>query len=354
MKSLENSEIYCFIYVDYINAMNKKILRQAVACVLRHMPECSLPILSGLPRVGKFAEAFAYWQHPFQTDVPNFGVRALLHVARETSGLTLQPVAGNTGAIVRHSTRKEWNGLKVALLAHWDASAEVAPYVRYYANALHQQGYDVVLATSGVPRLVQEDLDVFSAVVCRQSHGYDFTSWRAAFEALPSLFEASEILLTNDSMYGPVGPLDPLYKAMENTPCDFWGIIESNAVEAHLQSYFIVLYKNAIKSSAFKEFLSCIGMSSCKVKAIGYELAFSRWLVQNGQRAAVRFPDSVFSPTSLNPSHYAWDTLLKTGFFPFIKRELLFENPYAVPLKNVTSLLEINNYPRELIKNTLR
>ena len=334
--------------------MNKKHFRELVAYAFRNVPQGMLPYLAKLPRVGKFAEAYALWIEPFARPLPVTGATALEHIHAADLQLRLQPATGTTGAVAHHGAENNFVGKKVALLAHWDAQATVAPYVRFYAQALKQLGYNVVLATGCTPKLSDDDRSVFAAIVSRQSKGYDFTSWRAAFEGMPSLYMAAEIILTNDSIFGPVGPLSPLLDSMKDVPCDFWGIIESDAVSTHLQSYFIVLKDKAINSTAFKEFVEHIGFCSEKWIAMGYEQEFSKWLVMHGLRAGARFSASLFKPTSLNPSHYAWNSLLQSGYFPFLKRELLFENPYAVPTASAKKLLEERNYPYELIINTTK
>ena len=72
-----------------------------------------------------------------------------------------------------------------------------------------------------------------------------------------------ELLLVNDSFYGPLYPLEETFKLFENDECDFWGITGQNAgyyenprydFPKHVHSYFYGFKKNIIKSDGFKQY----------------------------------------------------------------------------------------------------
>jgi lipopolysaccharide biosynthesis protein len=250
------------------------------------------------------------------------------------------------------STNDEFTGLKVALIAHFDEQSIIDPYVLYYAKHLKILGYSIILCSENSVNPNGISDGIFNAIVQRKNTGYDFASWKAAFTAFPSLYKASEILLTNDSIFGPIGDLMPLFDSMIPLKCDFWGIVESKSIRAHLQSYFLVLYPKSLENPAFKEFLESIGTSKIYKDSVFLETIFTKWLTEHDLRAAVRFPANNSYYDYVNPSVYGAENLLKTGYFPFIKRRLLYKSKYmSPPIKDLTTILSSKGYPIELIVN---
>lgn len=326
----------------------KRGLRRVAAEMSGLLSPDLLRSCAGLPRVGKFAEAAWLNNNPFIRPIPPEGV--LLSWAEATGDVRDMPPAQDIPCRVQYSSHNDWTGQKAALLAHWDENAHIAPYVAYYAAGLQALGYRTVLASDRALHLTPDSLQHIDAVVCRTCPGYDFTSWRAAFSAIPTLYDADELLVTNDSLFAPVGDLQPLMRSMDNVPCDFWGVLESHAVAPHLQSYWLVFRKTAIRHPAFRMFWNTVPASSAKGSAVNQEMRLARWLLNHGLRGGARFAQSLFTPSSLNPSHYAWDSLLQSGFFPFIKRELIFDNPYALSLKKLRAALADFKYPSNFIE----
>jgi lipopolysaccharide biosynthesis protein len=252
--------------------------------------------------------------------------------------------------IVQYQKRENYQGLRVALLAHWDPQKIIDPYVTYYAQHLKELGYSVILCSTNEVKDLDISNNVFDAVIYRTNKGYDFSSWYAALTVFPSLFEADEILLTNDSIFAPVGDLQPLYSAMQQLKCDFWGPIEYPLYRPHLQSFFIVLYKNVLTNKAFKTFLNNIGPSGDRLDSIQYEITLTQWLISNNLIGAARFPISV----NINPygsNHLFSSCYLRSGQFPFVKRRMVFDNPYAVFLPELPDLIKSSGYPVDFILN---
>jgi lipopolysaccharide biosynthesis protein len=56
----------------------------------------------------------------------------------------------------------------------------------------------------------------------------------------------------------------------------------------------------------------------------------------------------------LNITHYYWKKLLLNGF-PFIKIELLRDNPLNIDIRNWKEIISsVSNYPIEIIENHLK
>jgi lipopolysaccharide biosynthesis protein len=271
--------------------------------------------------------------------------------------------AGAEGGVfpfsIQVARRADWTGSRVAVIAHWDPDGVVDAYVLHYAAALRAMGYFVLLSSdrplrfarrSGLEAASGGELPMeIDAIVYRTCQGYDFTSWKAAFCAFPSLFSAAELLITNDSIFAPVGSLAYVHEAMDSVSCDFWGMVESHDKQPHLQSYYLVLRGAAVRSVAFRRFWDYVGALPNKEQAIACELSFALWLCFHGLRAGAYSPAENQPHPLLNPTHCGWEHLLEVCRAPFIKRDLIFSNPYRISLCHMDIALRNKGYPVHLI-----
>ncbi|MBN8908325.1 MAG: hypothetical protein J0H99_17220, partial [Rhodospirillales bacterium] len=61
---------------------------------------------------------------------------------------------------------------------------------------------------------------------------------------------ADEILLANDSVFGPLGDLRPIFATMRQRKLDAWGMVASTEGVWHLQSWFVWLSAAALARPA--------------------------------------------------------------------------------------------------------
>ena len=250
-----------------------------------------------------------------------------------------------------------FTGKKVALVAHWDPGGVVDPYVIYYMNALKNIGYSTVLISTAPVGVPDEVLAAADAVLWRGCPGYDFTSWKAAFEYYPSLFEAREILITNDSIFGPMHPLSIIYETMDKLPCDFWGLVLSTEITPHLQSHYIVFRSKAIGSPALKSFISAIDTTEDKREVIfRYELKLTDWLQCGGLTAGAYITPANLPPYAavLSPGHVLWWRLLRDLEAPFLKRAVLTKKSRWIFSKKWEKEVLRTGYPSHLIHDYLQ
>jgi rhamnosyltransferase len=120
------------------------------------------------------------------------------------------------------------------------------------------------------------------SIITRENQGYDFISWQVGLNN-ESLGGFDEILLCNDSVYGPLFPLEEAFDFMSTKDYDFWGMTESRQISYHLQSYFLVLRKPIILSSVFQTFWKNITIQESKTALIrAYEVGLSGALLRAG------------------------------------------------------------------------
>lgn len=251
---------------------------------------------------------------------------------------------------------------RLCVFAHWDRDNIIDDYVIYYLKALKEFCSTIIFVsdTDGVDVSKLSGIVDYSIV---QKHGeYDFGSYkRGFFYALEKNIEFDELLFVNDSCFGPLFPLKPVFEKMSSKKCDFWGLsqnrygvhdgnyLSNHPVQPHVQSYFMLFKRQVFESLAFKNFISDIKHLDSKNEIITqYEIGLSQMLYKNGFHSAVYINKY---PFRLNPMVSKWDVLIQKYKFPLLKTSIV-KNGFAITgeVKNWKEVIEKNtDYPLDLI-----
>jgi rhamnosyltransferase len=110
--------------------------------------------------------------------------------------------------------------------------------------------------------------EVTDDVVVRENIGFDVWGYKTGIEYIgwDNLCQYDELVLMNDSVFGPIYPLEPIFDKMGAKNLDFWGItkhgeynnpdgLTKNGIfPEHIQSYFFAFSKSMFMRSEFKEY----------------------------------------------------------------------------------------------------
>ncbi|WP_457743350.1 rhamnan synthesis F family protein [Sulfurimonas sp.] len=226
-------------------------------------------------------------------------------------------------------------------------------------------------------------------VIKRKNIGYDFYSYKVGLQYLDlSLYD--ELIICNDSSFGPLIPMINIFEQMNNQECDFWGITDSNLIAYHLQSYFLVFKKKSLYSDVFKHFWNDLKILDDKQDIIEqYEVGMSQLFIKNGYKSCsyillnierikiinillsnlFQAPGKIYKimiqpwfyfkiilKKECNVSINFWETLLVEEKVPFLKKSLLTdETDKKENFKKIKKIFEEQaldtNYPFQLIDN---
>ena len=97
-------------------------------------------------------------------------------------------------------------------------------------------------------------------VIRRENLGFDGGAYKAALNE-PAVREvlagADELVLCNDTFYGPFIPFADIFAKMDGSSADFWGIrLSDNGFCVILQSFFLVFRKKILRSGALGSFFA--------------------------------------------------------------------------------------------------
>jgi lipopolysaccharide biosynthesis protein len=104
-------------------------------------------------------------------------------------------------------------------------------------------------------------------VIKRPNEGYDFGAWKEVITLFDKnkLQKYDNLVLVNNSCYGPFRDIASIISEMHRKECDFWGItefpyskdgsfIEAECIYRHLQSYFLVFKREMFTHRDFHDF----------------------------------------------------------------------------------------------------
>jgi len=226
----------------------------------------------------------------------------------------------------------------VCLFAHFDPTGRLGTHVRHYLQQIQHCGFDIVMAVSG-HETVPEEIAAFCAAsgitaVGRPNGGLDFGAWqhlmRAGFAE-----NATTILLANDSVFGPLFPLRPVVDGLRRTGADAWGMVETLEMSWHLQSWFVGMTAAAFRSPGVQRVFAQPFDAMTKGEIIlhgeiGLGSAFqAEKLRVVAARAAAQSVLDRLVPG--NAMQIDWRSVVESRTVPFIKVEVLRDNPLCLP-----------------------
>lgn len=265
-------------------------------------------------------------------------------------------------------------GRRVVLFVHFDRNGAVQPYVLQYLHALKDAGLSILFVSNAEelkPTALESIKPLCAGILLRRNVGYDFGAMREGLEhfGLPRA-DTDMLIIANDSVYGPLVPLDDMLSRIDFSVADLWGTTDSWQQRYHLQSYFLVASPALMRNRAWAEFWRQVRPVANKRWVIArYEVGITQWmlradigcaamwpysrvvrdesldtlhiddglpnsetadpLVQLRRRHVVHVRKHYGASIALNPTSDLWRQLLRLGF-PFVKRELLRDNPSDV------------------------
>ncbi len=226
---------------------------------------------------------------------------------------------------------------QVCLFAAHTPDGRLPPWTIYYLSELTSCGFLVHVALSGAEQISNE-----TGQVCRDNGiipwerpniGHDFGAWQYLLHN-GCADNASRILLANDSVFGPLSDPGPVFRKMQSSGVDVWGTVETRAITPHLQSWFVCFEHGSFLAPAVqrtfrqnfadmsREELIWHGELGLSVACRAAELTMGACWSDSHVRIGTFF--------ATNPMHSHWRQFATSGTVPFIKTELLRDNPFRL------------------------
>ena len=184
------------------------------------------------------------------------------------------------------------NVKRLGIFAMYDVDGIVDDYVIYLLDAIKPFISNIIVVCDGAMK--QESIarlkNCASEVIINDRGGYDSGSYKAAIDKYgwDVIREYDELILFNDSNYGPIYPLSEMFEKMDNRECDFWALtyqsefndeFTENITPAHYRSDFYVFRKTVFSNKEFVNYWNNLQSPINYQEAVKtYEFALSELL----------------------------------------------------------------------------
>ena len=257
---------------------------------------------------------------------------------------------------------------RLAIYMTYNNEGIIDDYIVYMIEALKKVCQDIIVVSNNLlPERQKNKLSEASRIYERDNKGYDAGAYSEVIMKLyanKELEEYDELLLLNDSVFGPFYDLNDLFKEMDNrSPAvDFWGITRRGCSDfdggdtiypEHIQSYCYIFRKRLLHSNDFIEYWEGIidKITDFRSAITNYEFQLTRHFSELGYTwdSYCRCKEFISENpnNNLSPYHYESYELIKNEKCPFLKRKLFtgdfIENKYA----NASDLKRAFNYIKD-------
>lgn len=259
---------------------------------------------------------------------------------------------------------------RLGLFVFFDPQGIVDDYVLHLLRHLRPHFAKLVVISNGAlnetaeARLTQYADRLF----VRENSGLDAAAYKAGLVTYCGWDEVEqydEVVLLNDTFYGPIHSFDHMFAEMSGRELDFWGIsagyhapdgwnrVKYGYIPDHIQTFFIAFKKHMVCSEAFhsywnnyddtlNDFVSVVSQNEVVLTRHFQDLGF-RWEIY-ADTERYRFEKH---SENFNLYHYLPHTMLRDMRFPILKRKVLnVDIPLHLALQDLEAGAEAMTYIR--------
>ena len=171
---------------------------------------------------------------------------------------------------------------KVCLLAGDDKDNIIQDYVVFLVQELSKISDVYYFADANMSEKELSKIRAYTKYAQSAPHkGKYFGSWQYLMHYIGwrNLENYDEMIICNDSIYGPMTNMEDIFYYMELKNYDFWGLTENYHSNYHLDSYFMVFNQDVIKNCKFQEFWKSI---TPEIGGKSYETILTPFLTELG------------------------------------------------------------------------
>ena len=257
---------------------------------------------------------------------------------------------------------------RIGIFAMYDVDGIADDYVIYLLDAIKPFISNIIVVCQRA--IKQESIarlkNYASDVIINDKGGYDCGSYKVAINKYDwdVINEYDELILFNDSNYGPIYPLSEMFEKMDNRECDFWTLTyqeesgTENVTPAHYRSDFFVFKKTIISNSEFRAYWKNLQFPINSQEAVKkYELALSKLLhtlnfkgMSYIERNDIETHKNAYCPPITVYSDYVF---IISSKIPFVKKKGFMTRTSRIDTRAMTKILKyiknITSYNENLI-----
>ncbi len=207
---------------------------------------------------------------------------------------------------------------RLVLYFMYDKDGIIDDYVIYMLDAMKKVSGEILVVCNG--KLCDEGREKLEKasvkILERENKGFDVWAYKTGLEKYgwDELEKYDEIVMMNFTIMGPVYPIEEMFDTMNEKDVDFWGITKFHEypqgdpfgticygyIPEHIQSHFIAVRKDFVKTDEFKKYWAEMPMINHYTEAVGFhEAIFTKKFADMGYKW------DVYSELEDNFSHNA-------------------------------------------------
>ncbi len=270
----------------------------------------------------------------------------------------------------RPACRFPADGKRLLIYVVYDRRGDVEDYIPYALTHLRDHCDRILVVVNGLLTDAGRAVlaPVADEIIVRENRGYDIWGYKTGLDTVGhAIAEFDEVVLANDTWFGPVRPFGPVFERMDSHELHFWGMTDHVRVEPnpftrkdylayHLQSYWLAVRSEMFLSEEWRAYWRDLpAMDSYSDAVVKHEAVFTERFTGYGFSGEVAFPtltDGIENHAVL----YA-EQLIDEGC-PTLKRRPFFQSPPYLDHLGVVARWTLDSaarhgYPMELIATDL-
>ena len=231
---------------------------------------------------------------------------------------------------------------RYAVYVFYDKNGKADRYCDFFLNGLKQEvDFLQVIVNGEIDKESYNRLETIADdILVRPNEGYDVTAYKTGIlkPGFDKLVEYDEVIICNDTLYGPLYPLSEMFEKMNSIEVDFWGLtnfhgvgfdpfgtVEYGYLPRHIQSFFMVFRKSLVESDKFQNFWSKFPTVNGYEQAIGlFEASFTKKFEDYGFKWAVYADSSDLEGYTLDPLRDFPKYMIEEKRCPFMKKRTFY------------------------------
>lgn len=235
---------------------------------------------------------------------------------------------------------------RLGIFVFFDPQGVVDAYVTHLLGALRPHFEKlVVISNCALDDARKETLAAWADVLhCRANQGLDAAAYKEGLVSVCGWEEAGkydEVVLINDTFYGPIPSFDRMFADMAARDLDFWGMaagypsvdgwnkVKYGYIPSHIQTFFVAFRQNMVRSQAFHAYWDRYDASLSDFESVvtQHEVIMTRHFEDLGFRWGICADTEKYASESLTENfniyyHHPYKMMKDMGF-PVLKRKVL-------------------------------
>lgn len=230
---------------------------------------------------------------------------------------------------------------RLTIFVFFDKDGVVDDYKIHYLAELAKNSTKVLIIVNGEIKAEEKPkLELYGEVIQRENAGYDVTAYKVTIDTVgyEEIKKYNELILCNDTVFGPFYPFSEVFAKMDKKKVDLWGLtkgysdivpLNGKIIEFgdHIHSYFIAIRQSILKSKDFRDYWQNFPKINTYYDAVfKFEVRFTEYFTKRGYSYDVLVQTDDIKELTKNHLAFMTTELLENRQLPILKRRHLYSN----------------------------